>query len=297
MPADDIYVVFNPRSGKGRGARLVGPVLDALGGRGRARPHGAPGTSAAGRGRHRPRLPAHRGRGRGRHLEQRGRRHHPLRTAPRSASCPRGPAATSPSRWASPRRTSPRCARIVRDGHTRPSTRGAIEDRHFLNVAGFGFDIAVIEDSWTVKLPRGRPALPLLRAAAAPPLPGLPGRDVGGRRAPAPARDAHARDRQRAGLRRAGSRSRPRPTSPTAASTPWPSPTCRCRAGCHHGPAAAGHAPRRAGGDTAPAARFGCASTRRPPTRRTGSGTGARGRADGGRVPGALRVLTPRAVA
>ena len=31
MPSDDLFVVFNPRSGKGRGARLVGPVLEALG--------------------------------------------------------------------------------------------------------------------------------------------------------------------------------------------------------------------------------------------------------------------------
>ena len=32
MPADDLFVVFNPRSGKGRGARLVAPVLHVLGG-------------------------------------------------------------------------------------------------------------------------------------------------------------------------------------------------------------------------------------------------------------------------
>ena len=32
---------------------------------------------------------------------------------------------------------------------------GRIEDRYFLNVAGFGFDIAVIEDSWDVRWLRG----------------------------------------------------------------------------------------------------------------------------------------------
>jgi len=42
-------------------------------------------------------------------------------------------------------------ARIVRDGHTTTIDAGRIEGRHFLNVVGFGFDIAVIEDSWTVK--------------------------------------------------------------------------------------------------------------------------------------------------
>ena len=42
------------------------------------------------------------------------------------------------------------CARIVKAGHTRPIDVGRVEDRYFLNVVGFGFDIAVIEDSWTV---------------------------------------------------------------------------------------------------------------------------------------------------
>src|SRR5688500_13944407 len=42
-------------------------------------------------------------------------------------------------------------ARIARDGHSRRIDAGRIEDRYFLNVAGFGFDIAVIEDSWKVR--------------------------------------------------------------------------------------------------------------------------------------------------
>lgn len=47
-------------------------------------------------------------------------------------------------------------ARLVREGSTRRIDVGRIEDRHFLNVAGFGFDIAVIEDSWTApRLPGG----------------------------------------------------------------------------------------------------------------------------------------------
>jgi hypothetical protein len=32
-----------------------------------------------------------------------------------------------------------------------------VENRHFLNVVGFGFDIAVIEDSWRVRYLRGAP--------------------------------------------------------------------------------------------------------------------------------------------
>jgi diacylglycerol kinase (ATP) len=41
----------------------------------------------------------------------------------------------------------PACARIVREGHVRMIDVGRVEDRYFLNIAGFGFDVAVIEDS------------------------------------------------------------------------------------------------------------------------------------------------------
>jgi diacylglycerol kinase (ATP) len=42
------------------------------------------------------------------------------------------------------------CARIVAQGRTRAIDVGRIEDRHFLNIAGFGYDVAVLEDSWSV---------------------------------------------------------------------------------------------------------------------------------------------------
>ncbi len=48
-----------------------------------------------------------------------------------------------------------RCAEIVAAGKTRPIDVGKVEDRHFLNVAGFGFDIAVLERSFRVKWLRG----------------------------------------------------------------------------------------------------------------------------------------------
>jgi diacylglycerol kinase (ATP) len=50
-----------------------------------------------------------------------------------------------------PQRDVEACARLVLQGHTRAVDVGRIEDRHFLNVAGFGFDIAVLEDSWRVR--------------------------------------------------------------------------------------------------------------------------------------------------
>jgi diacylglycerol kinase (ATP) len=46
-------------------------------------------------------------------------------------------------------------ARIALAGNRRLIDVGRIEDRHFLNVAGFGYDIAVIEDSWQVRWLRG----------------------------------------------------------------------------------------------------------------------------------------------
>jgi YegS/Rv2252/BmrU family lipid kinase len=42
------------------------------------------------------------------------------------------------------------CCRIVLDGETRAIDVGRIEDKHFLNIAGFGYDVAVLEDSWNV---------------------------------------------------------------------------------------------------------------------------------------------------
>jgi diacylglycerol kinase (ATP) len=48
-----------------------------------------------------------------------------------------------------------RCAEIVAAGKIRPIDVGRVEDRHFLNVAGFGFDIAVLERSFRVKWLRG----------------------------------------------------------------------------------------------------------------------------------------------
>jgi diacylglycerol kinase (ATP) len=45
------------------------------------------------------------------------------------------------------------CARIVLDGHARAIDAGRVlpDDRYFLNTSGFGYDIAVIEDSWNVR--------------------------------------------------------------------------------------------------------------------------------------------------
>jgi diacylglycerol kinase (ATP) len=56
-----------------------------------------------------------------------------------------------------PARDLQACARIVLDGHVKRIDVGRIEDRYFLNLAGFGYDVAVIEDSWTVGYLGGAP--------------------------------------------------------------------------------------------------------------------------------------------
>jgi diacylglycerol kinase (ATP) len=42
------------------------------------------------------------------------------------------------------------CCRVVLEGRARAIDVGRIEDKHFLNIAGFGYDVAVLEDSWNV---------------------------------------------------------------------------------------------------------------------------------------------------
>lgn len=54
-----------------------------------------------------------------------------------------------------PPRDVRRCARIVLDGHTKAIDVGKVEERYFLNIAGFGYDVAVLEDSWSVRYLEG----------------------------------------------------------------------------------------------------------------------------------------------
>ena len=48
-----------------------------------------------------------------------------------------------------------RCAAIIASGKVRSIDVGRVEGRHFLNVAGFGFDMAVLERSFRVRWLRG----------------------------------------------------------------------------------------------------------------------------------------------
>ena len=159
MP-DPVFVVFNPASGKGRGAALVAPVQAALAAGGPVE-HAL--TAAPGDEARLAREAVARGfstivavggdgtwGGVANGILQSG-------AADRVSLglVPGGTGCDLAKSLGIPQRDVAGCARIVREGATRAIDVGRIEDRYFVNVAGFGFDIAVIEDSREVRWLRG----------------------------------------------------------------------------------------------------------------------------------------------
>ncbi len=157
---DPVYVVFNPMSGRGRGAQLVSPLLQALAGapgleHGLTREPGDEArltTDALARGFRR--IVAVGGDGTwsnvGNAILRSG-------IPARLGLVPGGTGCDLAKSLGIPPRDLQGCARIVLDGHGRSIDVGKIEDRYFLNLAGFGYDVAVIEDSWTVGYLGGAP--------------------------------------------------------------------------------------------------------------------------------------------
>jgi diacylglycerol kinase (ATP) len=150
---EPVYVVFNPHSGKGRGAQFVGPVLEGLAGAKRL-DHGltqGPGdearlaTEAIRRGFRR--IVAVGGDGTwsnvGNAILRSG-------VPAQLGLVPGGTGCDLAKTLGVPARDVAACCRIVLDGATRTIDVGKIEDKHFLNIAGFGYDVAVLEDSWNV---------------------------------------------------------------------------------------------------------------------------------------------------
>jgi diacylglycerol kinase (ATP) len=152
---EPVYVVFNPQSGRGRGARLIAPVLSALRAAGGEVEHGAttrPGeeaelaTAAIARGIRR--VVAVGGDGTWGNVANAVLRSGQPVTL---GIIPGGTGSDLAKSLGIPGKDLAACARIVRNGHVRSMDVGRIEDKYFLNVAGFGYDIAVIEDSWRVR--------------------------------------------------------------------------------------------------------------------------------------------------
>lgn len=147
-----LFVVFNPHSGRGRGARLVAPVLASLGPSVDHALSAGPGDEA--------RL--------AREALERGFRRivavggdgtwsnvgNAILASGKPASLALiagGTGCDLAKSLGIPAQDVLAAARVARQGRVRAIDVGRIEDRHFLNVAGFGLDIAVIEHSWRVR--------------------------------------------------------------------------------------------------------------------------------------------------
>ena len=150
---EPVYVVFNPQSGKGRGAQFVAPVLRALESA-RGLEHGltrGPGDEArlaeeaVRRGFRR--IVAVGGDGTWSNVANAI-----LRTGvpAKLGLVPGGTGCDLAKTLGIPPRDVAGCCRIVLEGAFRTIDVGKIEDKHFLNIAGFGYDVAVLEDSWNV---------------------------------------------------------------------------------------------------------------------------------------------------
>jgi diacylglycerol kinase (ATP) len=155
---EPIFVVINPHSGRGRGAQFVSPVLEGLKRAARVE-HGL------------TRGPGDEGR-LAREAIERGYRtivavggdgtwsnvaNAILRSGvpARLALVPGGTGCDLAKTLGIPARDVHGCCAIALSGHTRTIDVGRVEDRYFLNIAGFGYDVAVLEDSWSVALLEG----------------------------------------------------------------------------------------------------------------------------------------------
>ncbi|HVO12012.1 MAG TPA: diacylglycerol kinase family protein [Vicinamibacteria bacterium] len=150
---EPVFVVFNPLAGKGRGAQFVAPVLQGLSPAGRVE-HAltqVPGdearlaSEAIARGFHT--IVAVGGDGTwsnvGNAILRSGQ---PARLGLVAA----GTGCDLAKTLGVPARDVHASCQVVLGGRTRTMDVGRIEDRHFLNIAGFGYDVAVLEDSWSV---------------------------------------------------------------------------------------------------------------------------------------------------
>lgn len=150
---EPVYVVFNPHSGKGRGSQFVAPVLQGLSAAKRLE-HGltkGPGDearlaeNAVRRGFRR--IVAVGGDGTWSNV---GNAILGTGVPATLGLVPGGTGCDLAKTLGIPPRDVAACCRIVLEGATRTIDVGRIEDKHFLNIAGFGYDVAVLEDSWNV---------------------------------------------------------------------------------------------------------------------------------------------------
>jgi diacylglycerol kinase (ATP) len=153
---EPVFVVFNPMSGKGRGAGVVEPFLAELGAAGVARVEHAL-TARAGDEQALAEAALRRGFRRIVAVGGDGTWSNVANALLRAGApaqlglVPAGTGCDLAKSLGIPARDLAACARIVAAGRERTIDVGRIEDRYFLNVTGFGFDIAVIEQTWKVR--------------------------------------------------------------------------------------------------------------------------------------------------
>ena len=156
---EPVFVVFNPRSGKGRGAGLVAPVLAALARPGVTVEHAL--TAQAGHEAELAELAIASGFRKVVAVGGDGTWCNVANGVLRSGQpavlglIPGGTGCDLAKSLGIPRQDVAACASIIHDGAVRAIDVGRIEGRYFLNCAGFGYDIAVLEDSWRVKWLQG----------------------------------------------------------------------------------------------------------------------------------------------
>jgi diacylglycerol kinase (ATP) len=151
---DRIFAVFNPHAGKGRGSQFVAPVLEELSAGGAEVGHGL--TRAPGDEARLAREAIQQGFGRVVAVGGDGTWSNVANAILESdlpvelGLVPAGTGCDLAKSLGIPPRDIHACCRIIRDGAVRAIDVGRVEQRFFLNIAGFGYDVAVLEDSWNV---------------------------------------------------------------------------------------------------------------------------------------------------
>jgi diacylglycerol kinase (ATP) len=156
-----IFVIVNPRAGKGRGARLVRPVVSALAAQGAEVEHAL--TTKPGEESDLAQralalgfrtLVAVGGDGTWSHVGNailHSGQPAALGLVAGGTGCDLAKSLGIPAQ------DPVAAANVVLAGHTRRIDVGRIGTRYFLNIAGFGYDVAVLEDSWKVSWLQGAP--------------------------------------------------------------------------------------------------------------------------------------------
>jgi diacylglycerol kinase (ATP) len=156
---DRLFLIVNPSSGRGRGASLLEPVLQVLRSEGRGVEHAM--TEQAGDEACLVEQAINSGFGTIVAVGGDGTWSNVANSILRSGApvrlglIPGGTGCDLIKSLGFPDRDAAACARVVLAGHSRTIDVGRIENKYFLNVAGFGYDTAVIEHSWRVRFLRG----------------------------------------------------------------------------------------------------------------------------------------------